>query len=166
MGFPSHSNSSFAIVLEQGVIRLMWPSFFHWAIVFLQVLSLIAIILHTSLTDFLARYKPITSPLSKTEVSFVGFFPTWLFMLLVAESSCSTDCQWDWTQLLLPYFFFFKFAMRELVKKNLHYIYILPGCDKRFGRVAYKRVSLVINNFTIIYHYFLFNNIVKYEHIN
>ena len=41
----------------------------------------------------------------KDRSSFVGFFPAWLFMLVVAESSCSTDYQWDWTQLLLPYSF-------------------------------------------------------------
>ena len=81
-------------------------SFFHWAIVLCTVLSPMAIIWDTSQADFPARCKPITCPLSKTEVRFVGFFPAWLFMLVVVESSCSsTDYQWDWTQLLLPYSF-------------------------------------------------------------
>ena len=68
------------------------PSFFHRSIVLYAVLSPIAIIWDTSLSDFADRCKPITCPLSKTEVRFVVFFLSVIrVMLVVAESSCSTD---------------------------------------------------------------------------
>ena len=38
---------------------------------------------------------------------------------------------------IVTIFFFFKFVTRKPVNNGLHYIYILPGRDKLFGRVVY-----------------------------
>ena len=109
------------------------PSFFtEQLIVPCAVLSPMAIIRDNYLADISAQCKPITCPLSNTDVCLVGFIPAWLFTL---ASSCSkTERNYCYNILIR------QICYEETCKNCLHYIYILPGWDKLFGRVARVRL--------------------------
>ena len=112
------------------------PSYFHWEIVLYTVQSPMAIIWDDLLADFPAWCEPITCRLSKTELRLIcRHFPS-----VIIYACCRGEKLQYWLPVklnatIVTIFFFFKIVMRKPVNKNLHYIYILPGLDKLFGRV-------------------------------
>ena len=85
---------------------------------------------------FPSRCKPITCPLPKTEVCFIGFCQR-DYSCLLSRRTVAVLTPVKLNATIATILFFFKFVIRKLVANCLQQIYILPECDKLSDRVVY-----------------------------